>query len=420
MRVNHSPPATLLDLDREVDPSVLEEWHTFIGQGVNSSHNMPSTGKRNTLNHHTRGSNSIMPGDTAYGLHPDLVGLTEIPVSSSSSPGHSSGLQPSLGYMLANAESTGPFLAPADYLSDPRASPVSEAMGSLYTWSNASDADMLRPSVSVDSSTCPSSSSPFMQSYFAFEPSQQQHHHHTLDPQLSGASGYTPQQINQWCIDAHPNGSFHQTTTASYNTLHQLPSYPTPTPEMNQQPSPYHPLNDTMTTTPEAWFNLHITEMPTTHGTGYLSPPLVPAMSLRSPSLMRSSPTPTTISDFDGRGQPSSPPNLNPADLSRYGIPTSDGAWRCAHPGCTSQAVFRRGCDLRKHFNRHRKHLFCRHEGCPQSRQGGFSSKKDRARHEAKHNPGIVCEWDGCGRVFSRVDNMKDHVRRIHRRGVSG
>jgi hypothetical protein len=23
----------------------------------------------------------------------------------------------------------------------------------------------------------------------------------------------------------------------------------------------------------------------------------------------------------------------------------------------------------------------------------------------------------GCRRVFSRVDNMKDHVRRIHRRG---
>lgn len=53
---------------------------------------------------------------------------------------------------------------------------------------------------------------------------------------------------------------------------------------------------------------------------------------------------------------------------------------------------------------------------------GGFSSKKDRARHEAKHNPRILCEWVGedgerCGRRFSRVDNMKDHVRRIHRKG---
>jgi hypothetical protein len=53
---------------------------------------------------------------------------------------------------------------------------------------------------------------------------------------------------------------------------------------------------------------------------------------------------------------------------------------------------------------------------------GGFSSKKDRARHEAKHNPRILCEWVGeggerCGRRFSRVDNMKDHMRRIHRKG---
>ena len=127
----------------------------------------------------------------------------------------------------------------------------------------------------------------------------------------------------------------------------------------------------------------------------------------------------------------------NPADLSEFGYPLADGyvdscvcfmrlqmkfltsclgrrSWRCAHPGCTSQAVFTRGCDLRKHFRRHTKFLFCRHEDCPQSTEGGFSSKKDRDRHEAKHKPGISCQWEGCERVFSRMDNMKDHVRRIH------
>lgn len=140
--------------------------------------------------------------------------------------------------------------------------------------------------------------------------------------------------------------------------------------------------------------------------------------------------------------------------LHAYGIPirspgsTAVQAWRCAFPNCTSRAVFTRGCDLRKHYNRHSKHLFCRVEGCPQSETaciavaqqqaiqagaevsdpsklavtGGFSSKKDRARHEAKHNPGIKCEWKGpngeeCGRLFSRMDNMKDHVRRIHNKG---
>ncbi|KAL4938106.1 hypothetical protein BDV06DRAFT_61965 [Aspergillus oleicola] len=110
-------------------------------------------------------------------------------------------------------------------------------------------------------------------------------------------------------------------------------------------------------------------------------------------------------------------------DLTLYGTPspTHPGTWRCAYPSCTSPSLFRRGCDLRKHYNRHRKHLFCRHDRCPQSDPSvpgaGFSSKKDRDRHEAKHNPGIRCELadHGCGRVFSRVDNMKDHVRRIHK-----
>jgi hypothetical protein len=128
------------------------------------------------------------------------------------------------------------------------------------------------------------------------------------------------------------------------------------------------------------------------------------------------------------------------SSLHAYGIPVADPssasgqpAWRCAYPGCTSRATFTRGCDLRKHYNRHSKHLFCRVDGCPQSQAaaaarsadgtltGGFSSKKDRARHEAKHNPGIKCEWKGpqgeeCGRLFSRMDNMKDHVRRIHKK----
>lgn len=148
------------------------------------------------------------------------------------------------------------------------------------------------------------------------------------------------------------------------------------------------------------------------------------------------------------------PQRSSGSSLHAYGVPirssdsTTAQAWRCAFPNCTSRAVFTRGCDLRKHYNRHSKHLFCRVDGCPQSEAaciavaqqqaiqagaevsdpsklavtGGFSSKKDRARHEAKHNPGIKCEWKGpngeeCGRLFSRMDNMKDHVRRIHNKG---
>lgn len=114
---------------------------------------------------------------------------------------------------------------------------------------------------------------------------------------------------------------------------------------------------------------------------------------------------------------PSITSESNLDNLSDCGVRSANGTWRCAHPGCSSKTVFTRACDLRKHYNRHRKYLFCRFNGCPQAREGGFSSKKDRARHEAKHNPQITCEWQGCGRVFSRADNMKDHVRRIHCRG---
>jgi hypothetical protein len=93
-------------------------------------------------------------------------------------------------------------------------------------------------------------------------------------------------------------------------------------------------------------------------------------------------------------------------DLKTYGYMNAEGTWSCAYPGCTSRAVFTRGCDLRKHHKRHTKSFFCHYLGCSQASGGGFSSKKDLARHEAKHNPGVVCEWSGCDRVFSRVDNM--------------
>lgn len=125
-----------------------------------------------------------------------------------------------------------------------------------------------------------------------------------------------------------------------------------------------------------------------------------------------------SASSSAGLGLPShvpserSPPplsrSLSPSspDLRAYGVPNKNGTWSCAYPGCTSRAVFTRGCDLRKHHKRHTKSFFCRHAECPQSTGGGFSSKKDLARHEAKHNPGVLCDWDGCDRVFSRVDNM--------------
>ena len=117
-----------------------------------------------------------------------------------------------------------------------------------------------------------------------------------------------------------------------------------------------------------------------------------------------------SMSESSISGSPSS------SDLHLYGFRNHNGTWGCAYPGCVSKRIFRRRCDLRKHFRYHRKHLFCREAGCPRATLGGFSTEKDRVRHEAKHKPNVVCIWKGCGKVFSRVDNMKDHVRRIHQK----
>ncbi|OQO01639.1 hypothetical protein B0A48_12675 [Cryoendolithus antarcticus] len=80
----------------------------------------------------------------------------------------------------------------------------------------------------------------------------------------------------------------------------------------------------------------------------------------------------------------------DPCDSTRCGFVETSGLWRCGWPGCTSPSRFERICDLRKHYKRHYKVLCCRYPGCPKAGKAGFSNKKDRARHEAKHNPEIV------------------------------
>lgn len=137
--------------------------------------------------------------------------------------------------------------------------------------------------------------------------------------------------------------------------------------------------------------------------TGYLSPDQAararPSRAHSAAASVASS-TKSLYSDVSRSASPSA------AEMGRWGIRKQDGSWRCSYPGCTSRSSFTRGCDLRKHFKRHTKSLFCRTEGCPQATEGGFSSRKDRARHEAKHNPAVRCEWEDCPRMFSRVDNM--------------
>lgn len=193
------------------------------------------------------------------------------------------------------------------------------------------------------------------------------------------------------------------------------------------QPHDYRPMVNSPYP-PHSFWSSQPQALPQTHATYSTYPPLTgiaPSQTLAPDTTLLPQVIGTTrssrshsASSSGGLGIPlngtadRSPPalsrSLSPSspDLRAYGFPNKNGTWSCAYPGCTSRAVFTRGCDLRKHHKRHTKSFFCRHEGCPQSTGGGFSSKKDLARHEAKHNPGVLCDWEGCDRVFSRVDNM--------------
>lgn len=98
----------------------------------------------------------------------------------------------------------------------------------------------------------------------------------------------------------------------------------------------------------------------------------------------------------------------------------------CPFPGCRSAARFSTGRDFRRHYRHHFKRFFCRYPECQQAVRDlgevgdkGFSTRKDRARHESKHNPSVQCHFrdqsgNRCSKTFSRKDNMKDHYKRMH------
>jgi hypothetical protein len=106
----------------------------------------------------------------------------------------------------------------------------------------------------------------------------------------------------------------------------------------------------------------------------------------------------------------------------RQDYPTPSFARRCPHPSCSSQVLFIRQCDLDKHYRLHFRKYYCRAPECQmptsayyqtgKSSQIGFSTIKDRNRHESRHKPSLTCHY--CGKLFSRQDNLRDHCRRLH------
>jgi hypothetical protein len=131
---------------------------------------------------------------------------------------------------------------------------------------------------------------------------------------------------------------------------------------------------------------------------------------------------------FEANQSPKRRNLLNEISDEHIPQPVFTGPCQCTFENCKSTTVFTTGRDFRRHYRQHFKRFFCRYEECPQSTDvpgdadtKGFATRKDRARHEAKHNPDIKCPWQNrngtqCTRTFSRMDNMRDHYRRIHKK----
>lgn len=122
-----------------------------------------------------------------------------------------------------------------------------------------------------------------------------------------------------------------------------------------------------------------------------------------SPSSSSSGQIPQTPASLE----PASPPPPAPEPIQN-----PDSTWACPQPGCTHPGHKRR-CDARKHYKSHTKPYACRVKGC----EYRSSNAKDRERHyDTRHaktgHP--ACPARGCGALKSRVDNMRDHIRRKH------
>ena len=259
---------------------------------------------------------------------------------------------------------------------------------------------------------------------------------------LSNSNTTTPTPFqSQWSFDAVVYSQPSPVTPYDHTPITEYPLFETSmpssltnlTPQEPQEVVPIHfdfkssPTFSTClersTVTPYSSQHSHGSRLSTT------SRPSSPTRYQRTSSSTPSTPRQDLLSDStSSNSSPHAYGILLTVPDSVSGLPV----WSCAYPGCTSKLTFTRFCDLRKHYNRHSKNWFCRIDGCPRSQpatvadardrslSGGFSTRKDRLRHEATHNPRIKCDWKGfqgeeCGQVFSRMDNMKDHVRRIHK-----
>ncbi|KAF8542954.1 hypothetical protein BDD12DRAFT_875474 [Trichophaea hybrida] len=106
--------------------------------------------------------------------------------------------------------------------------------------------------------------------------------------------------------------------------------------------------------------------------------------------------------------------NRNPNHVMRE-VP--DTGYRCSSARCRFTASSPE--QLTRHQQKHLKIHYCRFTPCP--RTEGFATPNDRERHEKSIHKIPGCYWkcldNNCGsygKEFSRRDNLKDHLKRMH------
>ncbi|KAK2744179.1 hypothetical protein FQN57_004439 [Myotisia sp. PD_48] len=96
----------------------------------------------------------------------------------------------------------------------------------------------------------------------------------------------------------------------------------------------------------------------------------------------------------------------------------------CDHVGCQDNPpVFRRPCEWNKHMDKHDRPYKCNDQEC--AKLPGFTYSGGLLRHQREvhrmHSQGkkLMCPFADCnrssGRGFSRHENLKEHLRRLHK-----
>ncbi|KAK8040729.1 fungal specific transcription factor [Apiospora marii] len=149
-------------------------------------------------------------------------------------------------------------------------------------------------------------------------------------------------------------------------------------------------------------------------------------------SLPPTSPQPVLSAPKSDSAQPADAPTSRTKAIpkpDRQAVKNGNGKYICNFPECTEDVKeFGRKCEWSKHMDKHDRPYKCAVEGC--EKLPGFTYSGGLLRHErevhGKHggpkNP-LNCPHPNCkrysGKGFSRLENLNEHLRRVHTNGAA-